>query len=153
MPLGNLTSQFFANIYLNELDSFIKHKLKIKYHIRYVDDFVILHKNKFILKHYKEEISYFLKKYLKIELHKEKSKIYSLDKGIDLLGFRNFYYHKILKKNKRRLLKNKINLILKEYKEKKDYDKFILRIEALFAHLETGNTYNLRKNIIKKIIQ
>ena len=43
MPLGNLTSQFFANVYLNELDYFIKHKLKSKYYIRYVDDFIIIH--------------------------------------------------------------------------------------------------------------
>ncbi len=46
MPLGNLTSQFFANIYLNELDYFVKHKLKAKYYIRYVDDFIILHPSK-----------------------------------------------------------------------------------------------------------
>ena len=46
MPLGNLTSQIFANLYLNDLDQFVKHKLKIKYYVRYVDDFVILHENK-----------------------------------------------------------------------------------------------------------
>jgi len=46
MPLGNLTSQFFANIYLNELDYFVKHKLKAKYYIRYIDDFIILHNSK-----------------------------------------------------------------------------------------------------------
>jgi hypothetical protein len=50
MPLGNLTSQFFANVYLNELDHFVKHKLKAKYYIRYVDDFVILDKSKTQLK-------------------------------------------------------------------------------------------------------
>jgi RNA-directed DNA polymerase len=46
MPLGNLTSQFFANVYLNELDYFVKHKLRAKYYIRYVDDFVILNSSK-----------------------------------------------------------------------------------------------------------
>ena len=46
MPLGSLTSQFFANVYLNELDYFIKHKLRAKYYIRYVDDFIILHNSK-----------------------------------------------------------------------------------------------------------
>lgn len=56
MPLGNLTSQFFANVYLNELDYFIKHELKAKYYIRYVDDFVTLHNNKETLEKYKEEI-------------------------------------------------------------------------------------------------
>ena len=46
MPLGNLTSQFFANVYLNELDQFVKHKLRVKYYLRYVDDFVIFHQSK-----------------------------------------------------------------------------------------------------------
>ena len=59
MPLGNLTSQFFANVYLNELDQFVKHRLKIKYYIRYVDDFVILHGEKEMLEKYKQLIEIF----------------------------------------------------------------------------------------------
>ena len=60
MPLGNLTSQFFANIYLNDLDYFVKHKLKAKYYIRYVDDFVILHTSKETLEIYKDKINKYL---------------------------------------------------------------------------------------------
>jgi retron-type reverse transcriptase len=78
MPLGNLTSQFFANIYLNELDYFVKHKLKAKYYLRYVDDFMILHENKEQLEIWKEEIQRFLQDNLKLELHPEKSKIIPL---------------------------------------------------------------------------
>ena len=63
MPLGNLTSQFFANLYLNELDYFVKHKLKSRYYIRYVDDFVILHNSKLQLMIWKQEIKIFLKKF------------------------------------------------------------------------------------------
>jgi len=148
MPLGNLTSQFFANVYLNELDYFIKYELKIKYYIRYVDDFVILHKSKTTLEHYKKEINNFLKNNLKIELHDGKSKIYHLHRGINFLGYRNFYHHKILRKNKRRLLKFRINLILKEID---DYQVFIRKLEATFAHLEIANTFNLRKNIVKSL--
>src|SRR3989344_6812212 len=92
MPIGNLTSQFFANVYLNELDHFVKHKLKAKYYIRYVDDFVILHKNKEILENYKKEIDNFLKT-IKLELHPDKSKIITIVKGFSLLGYRVFYHH------------------------------------------------------------
>ena len=67
IPLGNLTSQFFANVYLNELDYFVKHKLKCKYYIRYVDDFVILHSSKKQLEEWKIEINNFLKERLKLE--------------------------------------------------------------------------------------
>ena len=73
MPLGNLTSQFFANAYLNELDYFIKYKLKVKYYIRYVDDFFILHNNRFLLECYKDNIKEFLNT-VNLELHPNKSK-------------------------------------------------------------------------------
>ena len=67
MPLGNLTSQFFANIYLNELDYFVKHKIKAKYYIRYVDDFIILHQSKEQLEEWKIKIDEFLQKELKLK--------------------------------------------------------------------------------------
>ncbi|MBT7706498.1 hypothetical protein HN747_03545 [archaeon] len=112
MPLGNLTSQFFANIYLNELDYFVKHKLKIKYYIRYVDDFVILHKSKEQLGEWKEEIKEFLMNELKLELHPQKTKVESLSKGIDFVGFRIFYNYKLLRKRCVRQMEKRIELFL-----------------------------------------
>ena len=108
MPIGNLTSQFFANVYLNELDYFIKHKLKAKYYIRYVDDFVILHSNKKILEIYKDKINKYLN-YLKLELHPNKSKIISLTRPINFVGFRIFYHYKLLKKFNRKNIQRKLN--------------------------------------------
>ena len=80
MPLGNLTSQFFANVYLNELDYFVKHELKAKYYLRYVDDFVLLHSSKGQLKIWKNKIEDFLKEKLKLELHPDKSRIIKIRK-------------------------------------------------------------------------
>jgi len=108
MPIGNLTSQFFANIYLNELDYFVKHKLKAEYYIRYVDDFVILHNSRKQLERWKNQIDNFLKLRLKLELHPEKSRIIPLSRGIDFVGFRNFYYHKLLRKRNIRNIQRKI---------------------------------------------
>src|SRR3989338_8728558 len=99
MPLGNLTSQFFANVYLNELDYFIKHTLKVKSYIRYVDDFVILHNDKEKLVEYKKQIDEFLGKNPKIELHPKKSRIINIGKGTGYLGFRVFYHYNLLKKS------------------------------------------------------
>ena len=84
MPLGNLTSQFFANVYLNELDQFMKHKLGAKYYLRYVDDFVILHSSKHQLNIWKKEINNFLNEKLKLELHPNKSKIINLSNSITI---------------------------------------------------------------------
>ncbi len=99
MPLGNYTSQFFANVYLNELDQFVKHVLKVKYYIRYVDDFVILSHSKEELELYKENIDRFLTEVLHLSLHPDKSKVLLLDQGIPFLGFRIFTNQRAQRKN------------------------------------------------------
>lgn len=148
MPLGNLTSQFFANIYLNELDYFIKHKLRAKYYLRYVDDFIILHKSKIQLEIWKNKIDKFLKNNLKLELHKEKSKIISLSRGIDFVGFRNFYYYKLIRKRNIKKMQNKI----KKYKQNKLTKEQILdSFQGWRAYAIWANTYKLRKKIVREI--
>ncbi|MEK6860785.1 MAG: reverse transcriptase/maturase family protein, partial [Nanoarchaeota archaeon] len=133
MPLENLTSQFFANIYLNELDQFIKHRLKIKHYIRYVDDFVILHSSKQKLEYYKDEINRFLKKELKLELHPDKSKIILINKGINLLGFRVFYHRKLLRKSNIRKFERELLIFKKQFdKNKIDYNKIYSSFEGWF---------------------
>ena len=144
MPLGNLTSQFFANIYLNELDYFIKHKLKSKFYIRYVDDFIILHFSKLQLKIWKQEISRFLKEKLRLELHAQKSRIISLSKVIDFVGFRNFYYFRLLRKRNIKSMLGKIQLFNKEgLNHKKLFESF----QGWQAYAKWANTYKLRKKI------
>ena len=141
MPLGNLTSQFFANVYLNELDYFVKHNLKSKYYIRYVDDFVILHSSKEQLKTWTQEINDFLRGELKLKLHPEKSRILSLSRGIDFVGFRNFYYYKLLRKRNIKKMLIKIKL----------FEEGMITAEQLFesfqgwnAYAKWANSFNLR---------
>ena len=153
MPLGNLTSQFFANVYLNELDYFVKHKLKAKYYLRYVDDFVILHKNKEILENYKKEIDNFLKT-IKLELHPDKSKIIPIGKGVSLLGYRVFYHHKLLRKSNlwkfQRKINEKIGLVQNNILT---YDSLLDSINGWFGYAMWANTYKLRTNVIKIIVK
>lgn len=148
MPLGNLTSQFFANIYLNELDKFIKHNLKAKYYLRYVDDFVILHTSKYRLKTWKQEIKIFLRVELKLELHFQKSRIISLSKGIDFVGFRIFYYFKLLRKRNIRNMKNQMELLRKG---EISYNKFIETFQGWQAYAKWADTFRLRIEIIYRI--
>jgi len=106
IPLGNLTSQYFANIYLNELDKFVKHKLKIKYYIRYTDDFVILNENKDYLKKIINLIREFLRDNLKLSLHPNKIIIRTHHQGIDFLGYVTLPYCRVLRtKTKKRMFK------------------------------------------------
>ncbi len=111
MPLGNLTSQFFANVYLSELDYYVKHNLRAKYYMRYVDDFIILHRSKEKLLLYKWLINNFLKQRLKLELHPDKSKIIPLHNGVNFLGFREFYCYKLPRKSNLRKFERRLNNI------------------------------------------
>jgi len=149
LPLGNYTSQFFANVYLNNLDYFIKHRLHAKYYIRYVDDFVILHKDKKVLLEFRNKIEKYLKS-LKLELHTEKSKIYPLRNGITFLGYRIFYHYKLLRKRNinyfLRQFEKKVNLYRCGLIERKDLEGFL---QGWFGYSKFANTYNFRKNIEK----
>ena len=105
LPLGNLTSQLFSNIYLNELDQFVKHKLKAKHYIRYADDFVILSRDKKWLENIVLKIEEFLFNKLKLNFHPNKVFIKTLSSGVDFLGWVNFFDHRILRRaTKRRML-------------------------------------------------
>lgn len=87
LPIGNLTSQFFANVYLNELDQFVKHKLRARYYGRYVDDMVLFHEDPGILNGWYMEIDGFLQEQLALRLHPGKKHLNRVDKGIDFTGF------------------------------------------------------------------
>lgn len=106
IPLGNLTSQLFSNIYLNELDQYVKRELRIKHYIRYADDFVLLSANQPELKADIMKISDFLKQKLALSLHPNKISIRKFSQGVDFLGYIIFPYHQILRtKTKNRMLR------------------------------------------------
>jgi hypothetical protein len=151
MALGNLTSQFFANVYLNELDYFVKHKLKAKHYIRYVDDFVILHRDRKVLEGWRQEIDAFLNEKLKIELHPEKTAVVPLEKGITLLGFRVFRHYRLLKKSNARRIWGRLD----RFKEKCDAGEIrredvVRSLDGWLAYAKFANSYKLRKKVVAK---
>ena|SRR3989344_4092596 len=151
MPLGSHTSQFFANLYLNELDQFVKHELKVKYYIRYVDDFVILSSSKLELIEYRGKIDEFLRNKLKLTLHPDKTKICLLDRGVTFLGFRIFYYHKIPKKSNYNKFESKFKELKVLYREKQiSREKVIEALEGWMAYANHGNTYRYRRNLLRQ---
>lgn len=86
-PIGNLTSQFFANVYMDEVDQYVKHRLKARYYGRYVDDFVLFHEDPNVLNEWYEQIDDFLKTRLQLHLHPNKKHMNRVDKGVDFVGF------------------------------------------------------------------
>ena len=104
LPLGNLTSQLFINIYLNELDQYVKRELKAKKYIRYTDDFVVFSKDKEKLIGYIYGINRFLEKELGLSLHAGKLSIRTVASGVDFLGWVHFPGYRVLRhKTKKRI--------------------------------------------------
>ena len=109
LPIGNVTSQIFANIYLNELDQFIKHKLKVKYYFRYADDLAFIHQDADYLQNVLKPIIEFLEKSLLLRLHPNKVSIKKFSRGFDFLGYVSLPYYKIIRtKTKKRMMKKLI---------------------------------------------
>ncbi|EKE16210.1 MAG: hypothetical protein ACD_11C00027G0010 [uncultured bacterium] len=120
LPLGNLTSQLLVNIYMNKFDQFVKHKMKVKYYIRYADDFVFLSEDKKQLEQYISIAHKLLSEELKLELHPDKVFIKTLSSGVDFLGWINFSDHRILrtstkKRMFRRIKQNRKNETIQSY--------------------------------------
>lgn len=90
LPIGNLSSQFFANLYLNELDQFVKHRLKCGYYLRYCDDFVMLSEKRDKLLEWKAEVERFLAERLKLRLNEKRQSLQPVSNGINFLGYNYF---------------------------------------------------------------
>lgn len=107
LPLGNVTSQLFANIYLNELDRFAKHRLGIQHYMRYCDDFIILLDDPAKANELIGELSDFLFQHLRLSIHPDKIHIRTWRQGIDFLGYVMRPWRRTMRtKTKRRMLKN-----------------------------------------------
>lgn len=158
LPIWNLTSQIFANIYLHELDIFIKNELKIRYYWRYVDDFVLIHEDKQYLKDCKEKITIFLSDELKLDLHPKKVYFQHYSKWVKYLWvyikpFRRYISNRT-KWNFYQKIQN-INHIISDNKNKVDkinQNIFLSVINSYLGILQHYDTYKLRKNILFKNI-
>ena len=139
IPLGNLTSQIFANIYLNELDQFIKRDLKIKYYLRYADDFTIINTDVGKLNSYLVSIVDFLKDQLKLELHPNKISLRKLKWGIDFCGYIVLPHHTLPRtKTKRRILKK----VAERYIENQSLQSYL----GYFSHAKSFKLQQSLKN-------
>lgn len=152
IPIGNLTSQFFSNIYMNELDQFLKHKLKIKYYVRYADDFVILSHDRNFLENLVGYIQQFLKTELDLELHPNKVIFGKFKSGIDFLGYIIFPHHILPRtKTKRRMLK-KIKRKVEAFKAGKISEETLNQtIQSYLGYLAHANTYKFKQQLQNQI--
>jgi len=155
LPIGNLTSQFFANVYLNELDQFIKHNLRCCYYIRYADDFVLLNTSRQRLVNWMGRIEEFLENRLGLRLNPKRTKLQPLSNGIDFLGY-------IVRRNYilvRKRVVNNMNTRLRYFENCRvrglDYEmleELRSSLESYLGHFRWANSYRLRENLFKRAI-
>jgi RNA-directed DNA polymerase len=144
LPIGNLTSQFFANAYLNELDQFIKHELKAHFYVRYVDDFVLLSRDQSELLAWKDKIKDFLDGRLHLQLHPKRQRLQPVLNGIDFLGYiiRPGY---ILVRNR---VVNNLKTKLRNFKGTLEAQRNM--VASYLGHLKYANSFNLTKKILSE---
>ena len=156
LPLGNQTSQWFALLYLNKIDRLIKEKLQIKHYIRYMDDMILIHRDKNYLRYCLKEIEKMCNKELKLSLNK-KTQIGKVKNGIDFLGYRFILTEtgKIVKKlrqsSKIRLKRHLKTLNKLKLKNIIDDEYIFIRKNAYYNHIkDTDESKNLKGKTLPK---
>ncbi|MBU4375190.1 reverse transcriptase/maturase family protein [Patescibacteria group bacterium] len=148
LPLGNLTSQLFVNIYMNKFDQFMKHKIKAEKYIRYADDFVIIDSSAKRLRELVVPITEFLKTELKLELHPRKVEIRKFRQGIDFLGYVVLPYHKVLRTKTKKRMFRKIKARVNEYHNGIITEKRLEQsLQSYFGVLSHANAYTLSEEL------
>ena len=152
IPIGNYTSQYFANIYLDKLDHYIKENLKIKYYVRYMDDFIILIRTKDEAKLIYSLVNEFIEKNLNLSLNK-KSMYYPSTHGVDFCGYKIFENYILIRKRFKRKMNKKIKLWEYLYNTNKlDRDKMLFSYNSALGHLKHANYHNYMTKFINKNI-
>lgn len=142
VPIGNFTSQWFGNLYLNELDYYIKHTLKHKYYLRYNDDFIIIDSNKEKLQDSKKSIRSFLKDNLNLILSKEQ--VRHISKGVTFVGYRHFINKILIRKSTVKRLKKRLKNLTNKVDKGIQIRNMSSIIGAIEGWLKHANTFNLK---------
>ncbi len=148
LPIGNLTSQFWANVYLNELDQFVKRELRCPAYLRYMDDFVLFSDDKIQLTEWRETIREFLATRLRLVLHPNKSLVFPVEVGLDFCGFRLYPTH-------RRLRRSSVGRFVQRFRRQRaafrrgelSLEEMTTSVKSWIAHAAHGDTWRLRRRL------
>lgn len=151
IPIGNYTSQYFANIYLSILDRYVKEVLKVKYYVRYMDDMVILLSTKEKCRIVMGKIKKFLINELKLELN-SKSRYYPSEMGVNFCGYRIYDGYRLIRNGSKRKIKKRI----KKWKKDKnmgclDRKKMMISFNSWSSHIRHANSYHIYQKIYREI--
>lgn len=156
LPIGNMSSQWFAVFYLDIMDKYIRTELKIPFYTRYMDDFILIYPDKEYLKECRKKLETFLWDKLHLEMN-EKTQIFPVKNGVDYVGFHSYLTEtgKVIRKirrNSKSKMNRKIKKFNKLYEENKiTFEEIRQSTASWIGHAKHGDTYNLRKSMMKKL--
>ncbi len=149
LPIGNLTSQFWANVYLNELDQFVKHGLCCQGYVRYVDDFLLFGDDKNTLHEWRRQIIRFLQR-LRLTIHEDRAHPVPVQTGLTFLGFRVFPDHRLLKRPKGITYRRHLKGLWRRFQggaiTRKEGRASVM---AWIGHVKHGDTWGLRRAVFR----
>ena len=152
LPIGNLTSQFFANIYLNDFDHYVKEVLRAGYYIRYCDDFVIFDNSRAWLNQVKFQIKDYLGK-LRLRLHVNKSRVFRTSDGVDFLGYRIYPDRMLVRKTIVKRYRRKLRRMAIDYENgKMELREINNSIQSWIGHVKHADSYKLREELFRKAV-
>jgi retron-type reverse transcriptase len=152
LPIGNLTSQWMANIYLSDFDHFVKEQLKVKKYLRYVDDFALFSDDHQFLKNCRIAIEEYLVK-LRLKIHPIKSQLFQTKHGATFLGFRVFPEKIRVRNSNLHRGRKRLKKLQKDYFQGKvSLEHFKQSLNSWEAHLEHGDTWQLRQKIFSSLV-
>jgi retron-type reverse transcriptase len=148
LPIGNLTSQLFANVYMNEFDQFVKQKLKVKHYARYTDDFVVISTNKKYLEDLLDPIQKFLNETLKLTLHPKKISIRIVGRGVDYLGYVILPHHLLLRSKTKHRIFRKLKYRVAQYRKGViDEHSLSQSLQSYLGALSHADTFQLSEDL------
>jgi retron-type reverse transcriptase len=152
LPIGNQTSQFWANVYLNPLDHFVKRELKCRGYIRYVDDFLLFADDKGTLHAWRQAIIDFLGS-LRLTIHENRAQPCPVEHGIPFLGFNVFPTHRLIKREKGIAYRRHLYGMVQAYRQGDVTSRQIREsIVAWLGHVSHGDTWGLRRAIFRQVV-
>jgi len=152
LPIGNLTSQFFANVYLNGFDHFVKEQLMVKKYLRYVDDFALFADERQFLVNARIAIETYLAENLRLKIHPIKSQLFAVQHGANFLGFRVFPDTIRVRQQNLRRGRQRLKKLQVAYSQGKvERKKVSQSLQSWMAHLDHGDTWQLKDRIFSSL--
>lgn len=152
LPIGNLTSQFWANVYLNPLDHFIKRELKCRAYVRYVDDFLLFSDDKPQMWAWKQAVIARLAG-MRLTLHTNRAQVFPVETGIPFLGFRVYPTHRRVKRRKVVQFRRKFKKLLADYASGKlSFMELSTSVQSWVNHVRYADSWGLRQSVLSSTI-